>query len=78
MKKTIITSLMLVIFCSVAWADLGDELLQAAEDGDLSEVERLLEEGADVTITGDYYGNFNFHFYLPSIKSNNIIKQSKK
>jgi len=56
MKKTIITLLMLVIFCSVVWADLGYELLQAAEDGDLIEVEKLIEAGADVNLQ-DEWGN---------------------
>ena len=38
----------MITLCSVVWADLGVALLQAAEAGDLAEVERLLEEGADV------------------------------
>ena len=37
-------------------ASTGDELLQAARDGDLAEVERLLEAGADVNLQGDYGG----------------------
>ena len=45
MKKIIIILILLVMLCSLVWADLGDELIQA---GDLAEVERLLEAGADV------------------------------
>ena len=46
-KKAII-ALLIITFCSAVWADLGDELILAATNGDLTEVERLLKAGADV------------------------------
>jgi len=52
MEKAITILLILVIFCSAVWADLGDELLQAAKDGDLAEVEKLLELGVGVDFQG--------------------------
>ena len=48
MKKSVIILVLLITLCSIVWADLGDELIDAARDGDLTEVERLLEAGADV------------------------------
>ena len=42
------------MLCSVVWADLGDELIQAAHNNDLEEVERLLEAGADVNWQDEY------------------------
>jgi hypothetical protein len=53
MKKAITTLLILVVFCSVVWADLGDDLIQAAEEGDLADVERQLEAGVDVNWQND-------------------------
>ncbi len=41
-------TLLFLMFVSFVWADLGEELIQAAENGDLTEVEKLLEAGADV------------------------------
>ena len=54
MKKIIISLVLLVMLCSMAWADLGEELLSAVWDGDLAEVERLIEIGADVNAQDDY------------------------
>jgi ankyrin repeat protein len=56
MKKTIAILVILVFITSICFADLGDELLQAAEDGDLIEVEKLIEAGADVNLQ-DEWGN---------------------
>jgi len=50
MKKTIIIFVILVTLYSTVWADLGDELILAAKDGDLAEVKRLLELGVDVNL----------------------------
>ena len=62
MKKVIIILFLFVftfISCEkkVEVADLGDDLLQATEYGDLAEVKRLLEEGADV----------NFHYNITAL-----------
>jgi len=32
----------------VTWAELEDDLIQATRDGDLTEVDRLIGEGANV------------------------------
>ncbi len=46
MRKAIISLLLLLTLYVVAWADLNDELIDAAYDGDIAEVERFLEAGA--------------------------------
>ncbi len=57
MKRIIIISLVtLVTLCSVAWTDLGEELIQAAGDDNLAEVVRLIEAGADLDFQ-DYFGS---------------------
>jgi len=57
MKKIIIRMLIYLMLCSVIWADLETELIQAAEDGDLLKVERLLKAGADINwSSNDEYG----------------------
>ena len=53
MKKVIII-LLFLMFVSFVWADLCDELIQAAEDGNWAEVERLIEAGADVNVQNNY------------------------
>jgi len=53
MKKTIIVMISLVVICIAVWADLNDEFIEAAYNGDLAVVERLLEAGADVNLHDD-------------------------
>jgi hypothetical protein len=40
MKKTIIVMISLVVICIAVWADLNDEFIEAAYNGDLAVVER--------------------------------------
>ena len=54
MKKTIIVLGLLVMLCTVVWAKLGDELIQAAKVGDIAEVKSLIEAGADVNYKDKY------------------------
>ena len=54
MKKITISLVLLIMLCSMAWADSGEELVQAATECDLSEVERLLEAGSDVNAQNKY------------------------
>ena len=56
MKKTIIVLGLLVMLCTVVWAKLGDELIQAAKWCDIAEVKSLIEEGADVNYKDEYNG----------------------
>ena len=49
MNRLILVSLASVITLSLAWAvDYSEQLVQAVVDGDLKEVKRLIERGADV------------------------------
>lgn len=52
MKKLIIF-LIFIAMSPVTWADLGEELIKAVSDGDLAEVENLLDAGADVNLQND-------------------------
>ncbi len=54
MKKIIAILVILVFITSICFADLSDNLPGAVEDGDLIEVERLLEEGADVNLQDEW------------------------
>ena len=47
MKKIVVILVLLIILSSVIWADLGDELYIAVDNGDINEVIRLLDLGVD-------------------------------
>ena len=53
----IIIFVTLTLFCTVSWADINEELIQTAKDGNLTDVERLLEAGADVNWKDWYSGD---------------------
>jgi len=52
----LVTSLidLLTIFCSVALAGQGGALINAAKEGDLKQVQELVDKGADVDAKNDY------------------------
>ena len=47
-EKIIMSIITLFTLCSLVWADPGDELLHAVDNGNLTEVKRLLDAGVDI------------------------------
>jgi len=52
-KNVILTGL-LWGFCQVVWADLNTDLQNAAEEGDITTIQTLIKQGADIETR---YGN---------------------
>jgi len=53
MKKTI-SILVLIFLCISIFADINDELIEAAKNGDVEKVQQLIGQGADVNAQGNY------------------------
>lgn len=54
MKKIILT-LVLIFLCISLFADINDELMEAANAGDVEKVQRLIEQGADVNAKNENF-----------------------
>ncbi len=45
-----------LLFAQTAYGDINSDLIEAAKAGDTAEVEKLLEQGADVNAKEDIFG----------------------
>jgi len=65
--KKIISVLVLLFLCLSIFADINDDLIKAAEVGDVAKVQQFIQAGADVNAMDDdgytalYYVDVNDH-----------------
>ena len=53
--KKILSTLILLLLCISLFADINDELIEAAKDGDIDRVQQLIEKGADLNAKGGMF-----------------------